>query len=159
MDECVSAPRVQCVSVDMGVAQNACCAGGPIGRHVSNIKSVIIITVPGWKLDKSMSYCNECPTSYILYFGILNWQWPVIRWMIQPLYTKPWGPFCWDRQIMWLVKKLEMVQIRFTLHHKGMADQRNLNEWKFAWHPTWHQVDNVSLSTGYYVRSIKSKWV
>lgn len=33
-------------------------------------------------------------------------------------------------KIMWLVKKLDMVQLHFTLDHEGLMDQRCSNEWK-----------------------------
>lgn len=67
----VSAPRVECLSVDMGVAQNACCVGDSIDRHVNNIKSEIITTVPRWKLDKTTSKIAmnvQGPMYYILQY-------------------------------------------------------------------------------------------
>ena len=64
--------------------------------------------------------------------------------------------------IMWLVKKLEMVQVHFTWDFEGLRDQKILNGWNFilfTWLTTWQEVDIVSWFTRYAIGPIKKRWV
>ena len=50
---------------------------------------------------------------------------------VGPLYSRAWGPWTHDIQIMWLVEKPKTVQVHFTLDVKGLRDQSKLNEWQY----------------------------
>ena len=47
---------------------------------------------------------------------------------------------------MWLVEKLEMAQVHFTLDREGSRDQKTWMDEESTWRPKWHQVENVSWS-------------
>ena len=69
-----------------------------------------------------------------------------------PLYPRAWGPFtCGFIQIVWLGRKLEMVQVHFTVDFEGPIGQIHSIGWKYCtWDFTWHQGDNVSWYVGYW---------
>jgi hypothetical protein len=74
-----------------------------------------------------------------------------------PLYTRAWGP-C-DAHIRWLVKKLETIQVHFTLDLEGPRDPQICKEEKSTWPPTQHQVNNVLRFTGYCIGPFKRRCV
>ena len=74
-----------------------------------------------------------------------------------PLYTKAWEPLTHDIQIMWLVQRLEVVQVYFILDLEGMSDEEIQMGEKSTWHLALGQVENVSRSTMYCVTPIKRR--
>lgn len=49
---------------------------------------------------------------------------------LRSLYSVAWRPLTRDIQIMWLVKKMEMVQVYCTLDLEYFRDHTNLNGWE-----------------------------
>ena len=68
-----------------------------------------------------------------------------------PFYTRAWGPLTRDIQIMWLVEKLETVQVHFTPYLLGMKIEGIRMDEIFTWRliaNKWtmcHNIPNISL--------------